>query len=308
VFTSHFFFNHKTTFQHLTADQKSPHGVHDRSATEQGKSSMNADPCVFDSYLSLTGTSQVAAMEVNTVIKPKRPLSAYNIFFKAARAEILEELPDVMAANKPRRSHGKIGFKDLAMRISAKWKSLPAEERAYFDSMAAVEKKRYLREKKEWKEATKMQTRAAAPPVKAKAPLEKKPDFKADSGCFPESKGDSVRRFSLSDSLPRIDAGGSVWSQAKYNFKNHQGLKSASTMCNEPPVGQNASLWSMGFCSQERLWLDLDDTLQLQNVPNSLSRDPHANDNLSPLLNLDQLSAELDEECKTLLKNMFQTL
>jgi HMG (high mobility group) box len=273
---------------------------------------MNADPCVLDSYLSLTGTTQVVAMEVSTVIKPKRPLSAYNIFFKAARAEILEELPDVMAANKPRRSHGKIGFKDLAMRISAKWKSLPAEERSYFDSMAAVEKKRYLREKKEWKEATKMQTRAAAPLVKAKASLETKPDLKADSGCFPESKGDSARRFSLSDSLPRIDTGGSVWSQAKYNFKNHQGLKTASTVCNGSPVGQSTSLWSMGFCSEERLWLDLNDTLQLQNVHKSLGSgsvsEPNTTDNLSPLLNLDQLSAELDEECKTLLKNMFQTL
>jgi HMG-box domain len=82
--------------------------------------------------------------------KPKRPLSAYNFFFKTERAKILTEIPDVAKERKPRRSHGKIGFKDLATRISYSWKSLSIEERAIFYEMAASDKKRYVIAKKEW--------------------------------------------------------------------------------------------------------------------------------------------------------------
>ena len=51
----------------------------------------------------------------------------------------------------PQRSHGKIGFADLARKIAGKWKELTKEEREPFDTQAAVEKKRYAKEMKVWK-------------------------------------------------------------------------------------------------------------------------------------------------------------
>jgi hypothetical protein len=82
--------------------------------------------------------------------KPKRPLSAYNWFFHSERQNILNDTP-IRKEGKPRRSHGKIGFADLARSIAVKWKSLSKEDRAIYDEKAAIDKGRYLREMEEWK-------------------------------------------------------------------------------------------------------------------------------------------------------------
>jgi hypothetical protein len=82
--------------------------------------------------------------------KPKRPLSSYNLFFQNERKEILRATPE-RAGVKPRRSHGKIGFADLARNIAANWKSIDPESRAHFDKLAAKDKERYKREMDEWK-------------------------------------------------------------------------------------------------------------------------------------------------------------
>jgi hypothetical protein len=82
--------------------------------------------------------------------KPKRPLSAYNWFFHSERQNILNDTP-IRKEGKPRRSHGKIGFADLARSIAAKWKSLSKEDRAVYDEKATKDKDRYLREMEEWK-------------------------------------------------------------------------------------------------------------------------------------------------------------
>lgn len=97
--------------------------------------------------------------------KPKRPLSAYNWFFQTERQRILEETP-TRKEGKPRRSHGKIGFADLARMIAAKWKSLSKEERAIYDEKAAIDKQRYQREMDEWKEG---QSAAVSQAVSASA-------------------------------------------------------------------------------------------------------------------------------------------
>ena len=84
--------------------------------------------------------------------KPKRPLSAYNLFFKHEREKILAETP-VRSEGKPRRSHGKIGFGCLARTIADKWKNIDDETRDYFEDLAAEDKARYKQEKKRWKKA-----------------------------------------------------------------------------------------------------------------------------------------------------------
>jgi hypothetical protein len=105
---------------------------------------------------------------------PKRPLSAYNLFFKDERKRILrdtasppseeeqeEELLDsygnvVMVSVKkrkrrpPRRDrklpHYKIDFKTLAQKIAKRWKELTAVELGPYQADANTDKERYTRE------------------------------------------------------------------------------------------------------------------------------------------------------------------
>jgi HMG (high mobility group) box len=57
----------------------------------------------------------------------------------------------VRAKGKPRRSHGKIGFADMARAIAFKWKQITPHDKAVFQRLAAADKKRYTEEMKEWK-------------------------------------------------------------------------------------------------------------------------------------------------------------
>eukprot|EP00547_Thalassionema_nitzschioides_P004390 CAMPEP_0194198968 /NCGR_PEP_ID=MMETSP0156-20130528/165_1 /TAXON_ID=33649 /ORGANISM="Thalassionema nitzschioides, Strain L26-B" /LENGTH=272 /DNA_ID=CAMNT_0038923801 /DNA_START=87 /DNA_END=905 /DNA_ORIENTATION=+ len=80
--------------------------------------------------------------------KPKRALSAYNLFFQSERVKILNETSQ--PRHKPRRSHGKIGFAALARSVADKWKTLPAKEKAKFETVALKEKERYEKEVEVW--------------------------------------------------------------------------------------------------------------------------------------------------------------
>jgi HMG-box domain len=60
--------------------------------------------------------------------RPKRALSAYNIFFSSERKKLLANTP-VRAIGKPLKSHGKIGFSEMAQRISSKWKSIDPQDK-----------------------------------------------------------------------------------------------------------------------------------------------------------------------------------
>mmetsp|Transcript_12506 Transcript_12506/g.29837 ORF Transcript_12506/g.29837 Transcript_12506/m.29837 type:complete len:460 (-) Transcript_12506:205-1584(-) len=74
--------------------------------------------------------------------RPKRPLSAYNIFFKEERARILEEV----AASNGEDPQGKIGFQNLAKLIGKRWQELPANEMVYYKKKAETDMVRYKEE------------------------------------------------------------------------------------------------------------------------------------------------------------------
>ena len=117
--------------------------------------------------------------------KPKRPLSAYNIFFKDERAKILANIPDKTeeeegdgeekavkkeegedgksgdenaeggdtgdkkkSSGKKRKRvpHGKIGFESLAKIVGQRWKELPPDELEQYKKRAEEDMKRYRKE------------------------------------------------------------------------------------------------------------------------------------------------------------------
>jgi len=89
--------------------------------------------------------------------KPKRPLSAYNFFFKEERARILEEGKVQQAAQTTKsavdgktkirkgrgRPHGKITFEDLGRLISQRWQELDPKDVDYYKKKSDEDRKRY---------------------------------------------------------------------------------------------------------------------------------------------------------------------
>jgi hypothetical protein len=86
--------------------------------------------------------------------QPKRPLSAYNIYFQDERRKILSEIPGTnLSIVHPERQrqpqhhtrppkkmpHGKIGFENLAKEIGQRWQRLDGEQISYYKGLAVKE-------------------------------------------------------------------------------------------------------------------------------------------------------------------------
>ncbi|KAL7556055.1 hypothetical protein ACA910_010013 [Epithemia clementina (nom. ined.)] len=85
--------------------------------------------------------------------RPRRPLTAYNIFFAEQRSLIIEErTQQLLAANadnsqfKLKTKKAKIAFEELAKIIGARWKNLNPSELPHYQNMAQQDKIRYTAE------------------------------------------------------------------------------------------------------------------------------------------------------------------
>jgi hypothetical protein len=88
---------------------------------------------------------------------PKRPLSAYNLFFAHERKEIIKvgSLETVATDGEVAGGIGKkkMGFAGLARSVAAKWKTIDPVKRKQYEVIAGKEQERYKMEMKEWKRA-----------------------------------------------------------------------------------------------------------------------------------------------------------
>ena len=79
----------------------------------------------------------------------------------ATEAEIVSDLEEILAKTREKRrhkkSHGKIGFGDLARSIADIWKKIDPKTKAIFEHYADLDMTRYKRELKVWKERKDME-------------------------------------------------------------------------------------------------------------------------------------------------------
>ncbi|KAL7562012.1 hypothetical protein ACA910_004693 [Epithemia clementina (nom. ined.)] len=82
--------------------------------------------------------------------RPKRPLSAYNLFFRDERQRILASHP-VRPEGVPRRSHGKMGFAEMARTVSQAWKVLNVATKQEYEVQGRYNRLCYKRHLAAWK-------------------------------------------------------------------------------------------------------------------------------------------------------------
>lgn len=90
--------------------------------------------------LAISNTEKQMKSRKKPKDRPKRPLSAYNIFFKEERARILDELSQTQMPT------GKIGFQNLAKLIGKRWQELDSERMKTYKEKAEADMIRYKQE------------------------------------------------------------------------------------------------------------------------------------------------------------------
>lgn len=101
------------------------------------------------------GKSPELSLSPPKPVKPKRPLSAYNIFFQEERTKIIGErectgrkdTPTNLPIHKKQRYQPNgTGFEDLAKEISKRWKTIDSERLAECSRLAEADTERYQNE------------------------------------------------------------------------------------------------------------------------------------------------------------------
>jgi hypothetical protein len=143
--------------------------------------------------------------------KPKRPLSAYNFFFKEEREKILkvvlaedpekvenekgsDDYLDDDALGRLRKEGGKVSFEEMGKLIGQRWKNINPDRLTRYSELAAEDTERYKKEMQSYngRQEAKMRSEALKPP--AAFPSGMRPEMggsKAEAGRsgYPEGMG-----------------------------------------------------------------------------------------------------------------------
>jgi hypothetical protein len=205
--------------------------------------------------------------------KPKRPLSAYNLFFQLERERLvtgdteknvlLEDISAISvqhkqkkAKRKHRKTHGKIGFADLARTIAARWRSLEPPIKAMYDGCASIEKARYQKEVAVWVKTQAAKAKQAAKEIANQRSQGMATDMPPSTVLMPPPVSPMMRQpdspmkareqgmvdmyqhapsLSTSDSLHRLMANGR-------SFTNYQSLVDQQRKMIEVEITQNRKM------------------------------------------------------------------
>ena len=140
-------------------------GFHTYSTPLPSKEDLNKNAVSALDYIAKMGKNKRGRPKRNPAEGwPKRPLSAYNIFFKECREKIVgEENADKPepsdnkneaggdslkphSRRKRRKKHGKISFGGLAKSVGSMWKELSPESMAYYERKAEESREAYRKE------------------------------------------------------------------------------------------------------------------------------------------------------------------
>jgi HMG-box domain len=125
----------------------------DNSSHAEGDSAQPSGPAPSNPLAARR--EQATGSQAPVLSKPRRPLSAYNLYFKDERVRLVgdKEGPKTSKRSSSGRRKSKtagtagVGFAQMARTISARWKEIDSETRAKYDAMAAEELRRYQERK-----------------------------------------------------------------------------------------------------------------------------------------------------------------
>eukprot|EP00977_Amphora_coffeiformis_P019687 scaffold7395_cov175-Amphora_coffeaeformis.AAC.1 len=201
-------------------------GCEDKEAGDPFKPATAGDP------LSLVfGTDQTSESDVKTqadlLEKPTRPLSAYNLFFRDQREQLIQALPaqECRTSNKnwrrKKQPHHKIGFSNLAKTIASRWRDIDKDLKAYYEAIAEEGRRAYNRRVRNWRdqrEALGLPTKKNKKKVKKQAPA---PKPKAVAGVENDPTGGQAGLSRQENRLPPYTAPFTDHSQATTIQTNH---------------------------------------------------------------------------------------
>jgi len=116
--------------------------------------------------------------------KPKRPLSAYNFFFKEEREKIIKVVLaddpssvkqdpeddgylDLETIGRLKKEDGKVSFEEMGKIVGQRWKNIDPDRLAKYSELASEDTERYKTEMQEYngRQEAKMRSEALKPPV-----------------------------------------------------------------------------------------------------------------------------------------------